>query len=211
MPAGRTIGGTITVREPVTHDLAVELVVTDAALSAPAAVVVPAGATTASFSLTANAVDRDVPVTITAKLSGREFPLAVRVLRIAANDFWIESRPALTIRHYTDSDSAITAQCSSFGLSVRIDVDTPFVTFALAPGVHEGFAFFRLSTPYEPSCSPPDRAYRLTVHERDITAQGVIRRFAATFELQCSNGAAARGQVHLTNPRLAPPLVRCGG
>lgn len=198
-------------REPAARDLTVELVVSDSAVSVPPGIVVPAGFTTASFPIAANGVDHDVPVTITARFAGLELPMNVRVLRIAGNDFWIESRPTETVKHFTDGESALRAWCSGSTLALNIDPDTfTFTTFVLRPGNYDGQRVFSLATQHEPSCAPPDRAFYLTIHEADMTRQGVIRRFAATFALQCGNGAGVRGQIHLTDPRPARPPLPCG-
>lgn len=198
----------------------------DAAVTVPPAVSVPAGEVTARFPVTTRSVSRDITATITARFPvDRPIEARLPVWAVLPTSFtWFSTPPNFYdggAGRFTPDDTRIIAMCQeSF---VRIDVirndnsNTWSLIFSapvgtpLLPGVYDnaspGGAGFQNRN--NPALLVSGRNFgcqaesgRFVVSEAAFTPAGAVQRFVATFETKCPNnsgGVVLSGEIRLAD------------
>jgi hypothetical protein len=137
------------------------------------------------------------------------------------NLFWFERGSNSTNGRFTSDNATFAATCSGSDLDVRVNGEAWRVIFRSWPGYPLRRGTYDLRAP-GPSGSPAgfnafpaNQTFLLcatglhsgtfTVDELDIPASGLVRRFAARYDMRCSDGSLAiRGEMRLTNVPPAP-------
>lgn len=199
-------------------------------VSVPAAVFVPEGATSADFSFTTRAVQRDVNVTITASSGERTISEYVSVwtpttsfLAYAADPGMVNT--ALTVRLSSDAGARFTAGCSSDGAGLFGNVSLPggpsvTVVFAgprgqpMLPGIYDNAVNTGTQGNYLSVNSAPLGACqgigRVELHEVSLLANGIASSLWFSFEERCSNKPGAiRGTLRVVVPTAVPTARQC--
>ncbi|MET0214083.1 MAG: hypothetical protein ABW292_13815 [Vicinamibacterales bacterium] len=181
----------------------------DATVAVPASITVPAGAEMVEFSATAQAVPTDRQVMITAAGLGSSVstPLSLWAAVPSSPSFWFISEPGETMGGGTarrfGADSTITAFCSASRVTVEVrngtdrwtaqfsaPLGTPLRTGsyenAVSPSTNQANSSTTRPelgvTRTGATCSTTGR---FDVHEVDLSQNGTVRAFFASFTQQC--------------------------
>jgi hypothetical protein len=198
----------------------------DPTVEVPASVTVSRGAETADFPVSTRPVSRDLQVVITGSVPGRSVVATQSVWAVLPTFFSFVSEPGEVIGRggfgrFTVDNASFTAICQASQIYVLVlgtNSEVWSVRLAapkgtpLRVGSYENAAFISPS-PYFPSNDGPEigisgngagctAAGRFTVHEVEVTANGDVRRFWATFEQRCTGRTQMlSGDIRVTNPR----------
>jgi hypothetical protein len=196
----------------------------DPLVTVPSSVTVPAGAETVEFPVTgqATAVDRQVVITAAAERGSASTTLSLWVPAPGAPSFWFISEPGDAVargdaRRF-GADSAFSASCSASRVTIDVRQGTERWTAqfsaplggSLRVGTYEN----AVSPSPRPQSSPFDRpelgvsgngstcstSGQFVVHEVDLTQNGMVRSFWASFRQQCQGRPQVlNGGVRITN------------
>jgi hypothetical protein len=200
--------------------LAIQLSASDGAVSMPPAVMVPAGASRATFPVSSRAVGRDTSVSINAAADGRVVtrPLALyAVLPTFLTWFsdagdWVGSGE---FGRLTTEQATFSASGDATGVMIRIlgsGVEFWNLTFApvrgsqLRVGTYENATRSSFRDNSSPGLDIGGRSHgcntlagRFEILEADFSG-GQVRLFRARFQQHCENGSAALiGEVRFTS------------
>jgi hypothetical protein len=195
----------------------------------PSTIVVPEGATSADFSFTTRAVQRDVNVTITASSGERTISDYVSVWTATTSFMAYTADPgmvntALAYRVSSDAGGRVTGGCDSGGAGLFGNVSIPnmpgvTVVFAaprgqpMLPGIYDnatntgGTPGNYLNVSSAPSCQGIGR---VELHEVSLLANGIATSLWFTFEQRCLNQPGViRGTYRVIVPGAAATGRQC--
>ena len=211
--------GTVTLNAPAATSTIVTLSASDSAAVVPRSITVPAGASSATFPITTQAVPRDSIVTIGATAFAGPYQTTLIVWPVTANNFWYEMPPNGSFGRYSSDNATLTATCSGSRIDFRVNgfewtASVGAVNnLPLNVGTYEdagiGTSGSRPSLSVRndrlPLCLLTDTVGRFTVEAADLSPNGIVRQFVATFEQSCRDRSATlRGEIRVVNP---PPSV----
>lgn len=219
---GATTSGTVTIdRGAPDGGLTIAMKSSDPTAVVPSTVVIAAGARQATFVVATQSVPGDRTVSISASTPGASVSTALPVwavlptfLSAVAEDGYGSTGKG-GFRRYTPSNARFSARCSQSEVSIFVDGDfvTDFssVSFGaprgtpMRAGTYENASRTAFRDATHPGldltvmggCNTTQG--RFVVHEIDLTADGKVNRFWATFEQYCDNKPAAlRGEIRVT-------------
>jgi hypothetical protein len=197
----------------------------DAAVTMTPSVHVPAGAVTAHFAFSTQGVPTDRMVSITASARGRSVATELAVWTVLPNFLALSKSQynprASNVRPYTlritPVNGSLTAACQRNQVFVyATGPDAVGLWFGASPGAPLRTGVYENTTGVGGTANPVldvsgvqcSGAGRFVVHELELTLNGSVRKFWASFELQCGLFGAVRGDVRVID---APPAFsgRC--
>jgi hypothetical protein len=226
MVGGGMARGVATLTHPApAGGMNLELATSDPVVTVPSSITVPAGAETVEFPVTGQAVSADRQVAITATGAGASVSTTLSLWAAvpAPPTFWFISEPGDTIgggdaRRY-GADSAFTASCSAsrVTIDVRNATDRWTAQFTAPLGAPLRVGAYENAAPPSPNPLSSSRTGpelgvsrngltcftrgQFVVHEVDLTQNGMVRAFWASFQQQCSGRPQVlRGDVRVVNP-----------
>lgn len=208
---------TLTLPAPATGTT-VPLTSENPAVVVPALVLIPAGALTGEFSISTRSVIADTDAVIRAGSGTQSLRATLAVWAVLPQFFSFVSEPGDFVglgqaQRATPSTHGFRASCQDGTVSIRVEggSSTWSVNMAAAPGhslsggVYEGAVWDAIVERTGPGMSIsgegracPTLSGRFVVHEADLTSEGAVRRFSATFEQRCGAGTL-RGDVRVAD------------
>jgi hypothetical protein len=232
--AGESATGTVllTAAAP-SGGLPVTLTSSDLAVSMPSSITIPAGQDSATFAVAATSVQSDRDVIITGSGGGRTASRTLQLWTVLPMFFSFVSDPNEPIgrgaaTRLIPPSAQFTAWCFASQVIVTIDSANQFwrTTFAAPRGTRLTTTTYENTAPAStapefPETNGPEMSIsgngagcsgtgRFTVRELELTTNGRVNRFWASFEQRCQGRTEVmKGDVRVISPRPTSATLVC--
>ncbi len=213
--------------------LPVTLTASDSSVSVPASITVPAGQDSVTFPVETRSLSADRDVVITGTGGGRTISRTLQLWTVLPMFFSFVSDPNEPIgrgaaTRLTPQNAQFMAWCSAS--QVTVTMDSPGqnwrTTFAAPRGTRLTTTTYENTAPAStapefPNTNGPEMSIegngagcsgtgRFTVRELDITTNGRVNRFWASFEQRCQGRTEVmKGDVRVNSPRPVTTSLVC--